>query len=113
MDATTYAEWYQHPDNDVYHGNYAELFALFEADEPPFGPAEILSKVATGVAFALLSPEGKVLVLHRCRRVQPMLGAPATPNDNLNVAMLGDITPLSSIFVDMPANAFTRTANFE
>jgi hypothetical protein len=117
MDATTYAEWYQHPDNDVYHGNYAELFALFEADEPPFGPAEILSKVATGVdaklAFALLSPEGKVLVLHRCRHVQPMLGAPATPNDNLNVAMLGDITPLASIFVDMPANAFTRTANFE
>jgi hypothetical protein len=82
--------WYQHPDNNVYHGYYVELFALFEADEPPFGPAEILSKVATGVdaklAFSLLSPEGKVLVLHRCPRVQPMLGAPATPNDNINIA---------------------------
>jgi hypothetical protein len=116
LEFISYHEWYNHPENDAYHGVYDTVFRLFNAVAQIDTPATIVQHVATDedmkLAFVHLDPLGYVRVVHRIRRLAPQAGIP-DPQNNLCIGLLGDVYRAGANFVELPPTAFHRTTPLE
>ena len=113
MNVITYADWYEQPGNDVYRGRYQEVYTNFDANEPPLRPGELLNRTISADAkwaFVALSSTGTVSVYHRIRCMPALPMVDRGPQDDLNVALLGDVSDFGTPFVVFPEDAFHRTA---
>lgn len=106
--ATTYAEWYNLPENDPYHGDYSTLFPVFavnRAGNVGNGVA-LRTSLAVGAdtkaALVFLSTTGKIHLIHRVRRYTPALGMPATAYDDLDFGTFNELTPTGPSTVELP-----------
>jgi hypothetical protein len=112
MNTTKYYEWYHSPGVDMYNGHYGEIFNLFVSDPPAREPNALLAAMATNadthLAFVHLDPTGHVNVVHRVRRHTPRNGM-TDIQDNLDVAILGDVSQSGATYVTLPHTAFHRT----
>lgn len=114
MNTTTYAQWYDLPDTDLYRGRYEEVFRSFNANDPVLIQPGALFDLATVEAdakwaFAALNALGEIHVYHRARRLVAFPLMDPDPQDNLNVALLDDVAEFGT-YVEFPADAFWRTA---
>jgi hypothetical protein len=111
---TTYAEFYNLPENDPYNGDYSTLFPPFAVALVPGVSAGIRTRVAQGadakVAMLFLGTDAKLHVLHRIRRYTPAIGTPPSPNDGLDFATFDETTPTGPSTVVVPAPLFNLTA---
>jgi hypothetical protein len=112
MNVTKYFEWYLSPGVDMYNGQYGEVFDLFITDPPNYEPQALLTAVAanadTHLAFVHLDPTGRVNILHRIRRHAPRNWM-ADVQDNLDVALFGDVSQSGATYVALPPTIFRRT----
>lgn len=110
---STYATWYDRPENDPYHGDYTTLFPVFAVTLPGMTDIRLSNSIACGTdskaAFLFLDNNGSIHVLHRIRRFIPSLGSPVTPYDNYDFATYDEATPFGPSTVQVPAGFFTST----
>ena len=107
---TSYAAFYNLPENDPYQGDYRTLFPHFEIALVPGNSGRIRTLVAQGVdskiAMIYLGTDAKLHVLHRIRRYTPAIGTPPSPNDGLDFSTYDETTPLGPSTVVVPATLF-------
>lgn len=108
---TTYAAWYDLPENDPFRGDYTTLFPVY-ALPGVAGTTDIriTNSITCGLdsktAFIFLSEDGSIHLLHRVRRFIPALGAPAAAYDNCDFATFDETTPTGPSTVELPAGFF-------
>ena len=108
---TTYAEWYNLPENDPFHGDFSTLFPVYAL---PGGAGttdiRITNSITCGVdsktTFIFLAQDGSLHLLHRVRRFVPALGAPIAAYDNCDFATFDETTPTGPSTVEVPAGFF-------
>ena len=113
---TTYAEWYNHPDNDPYHGDYSTLFPVYALPGlQGTTDLRITNSITCGTdaktAFLFLGDDGTLHLLHRVRRFTPALGMPAAVYDNHDFATFDDTTLTGPTTVELPAGFFHALPN--
>lgn len=113
---TSYAAWYDLPENDPYRGDYATLFPVFAVTHPGMTDIRLANSIACGTdskaAFLFLDNTGTVHLLHRIRRFIPSLGSPVTAYDNSDFATFDEATPFGPSTVEVPLNFFTTARVF-
>ena len=107
---TTYAAWYNLPENDPFAGDYTTLFPNFSLPAlPGVTDIRLTNTIATGndakTALAFLGDDGTIHLLHRIRRYIPALGAAPAPYDNDDFATFDDASMAGPTTVALPVNS--------